>query len=239
MLGKEAIHPGRSHHSTGGDVDAPQQFKLLPMTTLRVFRRRNVANAGGFFVTPPRARRRAGGGLRRHRRRQHSGMTPRSGSAGIPNTLTSSGRVTYPVDASRPRRRHSRRRKNAGSIYNRPYEPTLDLLRHLDRARAVGLLRVAARVGPEAREALDAGAGPALRVRAAAVRELLALVAPARTEPFRSKTASKSEKRPPTAVSPGDDAFQWSETAADPQIREIQDTELRTRRRSRRGPARR
>ena len=52
MLGKEAIHPGRSHHSTGGDVDAPQQFKLLPMTTLRVFRRRNVANAGVFFVTP-------------------------------------------------------------------------------------------------------------------------------------------------------------------------------------------
>ena len=42
---------------------------------------------------------------------------------------------------------------------------------------AVGLLRVAARVGPEARQALDAGAGPALRVRAAAVRELLALVA--------------------------------------------------------------
>ncbi|CAH0371976.1 unnamed protein product, partial [Pelagomonas calceolata] len=55
--------------------------------------------------------------------------------------------------------------------------PNLDLLRHLDRARAVGLLRVAARVGPEARQALDAGAGPALRVRAAAVRELLALVA--------------------------------------------------------------
>ena len=145
--------------------------------------------------------------------------------------------------AKTPRRRAvprtvTGRATEAGSIYNRPYA-TLNLLRHLDRARAVGLLGVARRAGPEARQALDAGAGPALGVRAAAVRELLALVAPARTEPFRSKTASKSEKRPPTAVSPGDDAFQWSETAADPQIREIQDTELRTRRRSRRGPARR
>ena len=81
-----------------------------------------------------------------------------------------------------PRLRRGEDRQNAaatgaGSIYNRPYEPTLDLLRHLDRARAVGLLGVARRAGPEARQALDAGAGPALGVRAAAVRELLALVA--------------------------------------------------------------
>ena len=33
----------------------------------------------------------------------------------------------------------------------------LDLLRHLDRARAVGLLGVARRAGPEAWQALDAG----------------------------------------------------------------------------------
>ena len=55
-----------------GDVDSPQQFKLLPWTTLRVFRRRNVANNGCFSRLPAGAaagRRRAteillGGGTR-------------------------------------------------------------------------------------------------------------------------------------------------------------------------------
>ena len=86
MLGKYAVHRGRPRNSTGrrafiGDVDSPQKFKLLQMTTLRVFRRCNVANARVFFATPPRARRRAGGGLRRHRRHGHSGTTPRRGGA--------------------------------------------------------------------------------------------------------------------------------------------------------------
>ena len=55
-----------------GDVDSPQQFKLLPWTTLRVFRRRNAANNGCFSRLPAGAaagRRRAteilvGGGTR-------------------------------------------------------------------------------------------------------------------------------------------------------------------------------
>ena len=52
-------------------------------------------------------------------------------------------------------------------------------------------------------------------------RVLLAVLAgaepgPVRTEPFQSKTASNSEMRPPTAISPGDDSYQGSETAADP-----------------------
>ncbi len=47
-----------------------------------------------------------------------------------------------------------------------------------------------------------------------------------RTEPSQSKTASKSEKRPPTAFSPGDDSYQGSETAADPQNEEIRDIEF-------------
>ncbi len=71
------MHPGRPRNSTGrrafiGDVDSPQQFKLLPWTTLRVFRRRNVANNGCFSRLPAGAaagRRRAteillGGGTR-------------------------------------------------------------------------------------------------------------------------------------------------------------------------------
>ena len=52
-------------------------------------------------------------------------------------------------------------------------------------------------------------------------RVLLAVLAgaepgPVRTEPFQSKTASKSEKRPPIFIIPGDDSYQGSETAADP-----------------------
>jgi hypothetical protein len=62
------------------------------MTTLRVFRRRNVANARVFFATPPRARRRAGGGLRRSSSAAALGQdSTERRRAGTLDTLTSSG----------------------------------------------------------------------------------------------------------------------------------------------------
>ena len=146
------LNPGRARrflgrgagprNSTGRRAELAQRrltAKLLPMTTAGVFRRRNVANAGVFFVTPP-AGAAAGrrGATERHRRRRRRA---------VPRTVTGT-------------RRRGRKGLKQSALHQALRDPGPGRHRHLDRARAVGLLRVAARVGPEARQAPTQAQGP-------------------------------------------------------------------------------